>query len=193
MKSKKRIILVVVYSMLLLVLASINLKLNFITIPAPDEMISRQINYITISTVFIGFSFTALGLLLGLSSEKLIEKIKNTGIIMDKVGRIISSIVGFILSVVISLVFVLGLNHSLINNINILSVVDSFLYVLSVGYLIGGIVYFICAVFELYDLIKRVYRYNKQASARKIAIVKAELESTSKKMHNQDMNIDDIS
>lgn len=184
MKQKKRMMFFGAYSVLLLLIAGVNIKLNFIAIPSYNEMISRQIDYITISTVFAGFSFTALGLLLGLSSEKLIEKIKNTDIIMNKMERLISSIVAFILSVAVSLVFVLGLDISLINNENILLVADSLLYVFGLGYLIGGIVYFVYAVYELYDLIKRVYGYNKIETTKKIANAKAEQEATRQKMHD---------
>ena len=184
MKQKKRIVLGVVYSILLLAIACINVNLNFIIIPTSDEMVSRQIDYITISTVFSGFSFTALGLLLGLSSEKLIEKIKNTDIILDKIGGIISSIVAFILSVTVSLIFVLGLDISLFSASPTLLVVDKLLYVLGVGYLIGGIVYFVHAVYELYDLIKRVYGYNKKAATQKIAIAKEEMAATKQKMRD---------
>ena len=107
---------------------------------------------------------------------------------MDKVGRIISSIVFFILSVAVSLFFVLGLDCSLIGNADVLSVVDSILYVLSVGYLIGGIAYFVYAVYELYDLVKRVYGYNKKETNQKIATAKAELEATRKKMRDAEEN-----
>ena len=68
MKQKKKVVTVVAYSILLLVIAGVNIKLNFITIPSSEEMASRQIDYITISTVFAGFSFTALGLLPGIIS-----------------------------------------------------------------------------------------------------------------------------
>lgn len=188
MKPKRKVVKIVAYSILLLIIAGVNIKLNFVAIPPSEEMISRQIDYITISTVFAGFSFTALGLLLGLSSEKLIERIKNTNIIMDKVGRIISSIVFFILSVAVSLFFVLGLNNSLISNVDVLLVIDSMLYVLGIGYLIGGIAYFIYAVYELYDLVKRIYGYNKTETTQRIAIAKAELEVTRKKMRNEEEN-----
>lgn len=188
MKQKKKVVTVVAYSILLLVIAGVNIKLNYITIPSSEEMISRQIDYITISTVFAGFSFTALGLLLGLASEKLIEKIKNTNIIMDKVRRIISSIAFFILSVAVSLFFVLGLNNSLIGNADVLLVVNSMLYVLSVGYMIVGIAYFIYAVYELYDLVKRIYAYNRKETSKKISTAKAELEATRKKMRDAEEN-----
>ena len=77
MKQMKRITIIVIASLLLIVLAFLNIKFSFIIIPDSNDMSSRQIDFITIGTVFAGFSFTALGLLLGLSSEKLIERIKN--------------------------------------------------------------------------------------------------------------------
>ena len=188
MKQKKKMVIIIAYSILLLIIAGVNIKLKFITIPTSEKMIERQIDYITISTVFAGFSFTALGLLLGLSSEKLIEKIRNTNIIMDKVGRIIMSIVFFILSVIVSLFFVLGLNKSLITNIQILLLVDCILYIFSIGYLIGGIGYFIYTVYELYDLVKRIYGYNKKEASQMIDKAKAEMEATRKKMREIEMS-----
>ncbi len=191
MKNKKRIISFVVYSILLLVIGIVNLKWKFIQIPKSDEIVNQQIDYITISTVFAGFSFTALGLLLGLSSEQLIEKIKNTDIIMDKVGRIISSIVFFILSVVVSLFFVLGLDDSLIANEEVLLLVDNVLYVVGVGYLICGIFYFVYAVYELYDLIKRVYGYNKKITAERIDVAKKQMEEMREKMRQAENNMEE--
>lgn len=188
MKQKKKMVIIIAYSILLLIIAGVNIKLKFITIPTSEKMIERQIDYITISTVFAGFSFTALGLLLGLSSEKLIEKIRNTNIIMDKVGRIIMSIVFFILSVIVSLFFVLGLNKSLITNIQILLLVDCILYIFSIGYLIGGIGYFIYTVYELYDLVKRIYGYNKKEASQMIDKAKEEMEATRKKMREMEMS-----
>ena len=67
---------VIMLTIVLVILAVINTKYQFIIVPSSSEMVQRQIDYVTISTVFAGFSFTALGLLLGLSSEKLIERIK---------------------------------------------------------------------------------------------------------------------
>ena len=98
MKQRKKATIVIIVSVLLVVLATLNLKFNYIEIPSSDDMVGRQIDFITISTVFAGFSFTALGLILGMSSEKLIERVKNTNIISDKVDRIITSIVFFIMS-----------------------------------------------------------------------------------------------
>lgn len=180
-KKKGRIFTIVMYSILLLLIAMINLKYKYITIPTADKMVDVQINFITISTVFAGFSFTALGMLLGMSSEKLIELIKNTSIIFKKVGRIVTSIIFFIMSVVISLYFVLGFNMSLLKNEIVLAVSNNIIYVLGIGYLICGIGYFVYAVYELYDLLKRIYRYNSKDTEKQIELAKKELKNASRK------------
>lgn len=181
MKKNKRIVTIVIYSILLFVIAILNVKLGYITIPTVGEMVDRQIDFITISTVFAGFSFTALGLLLGMSSEKLIELIKNTSMIFDKVGRIITSIICFIMSVVVSLYFVLGFNVSLIEDVIILELVNKILYIIGVGYLIGGIAYFVYAVYELYDLLKRIYQYNARDVQQNIELAEKELKRAKEK------------
>lgn len=175
MKHKKRITIMVCVSLVLVTLASLNIKFSYIAVPDSNSMSDRQIDFITISTVFAGFSFTALGLLLGLSSEKLIDRIKNTSIIVDKVNRIITSIIFFILSVIISLFFVLGINESVFGNNSLLDVANRFIYVIGVGYLISGIAYFVYSVYELYDLIKRVYSFNRSYTSSQIQKAKEEM------------------
>lgn len=184
MKQMKRITIIVIASLLLIVLAFLNIKFSFIIIPDSNDMSSRQIDFITIGTVFAGFSFTALGLLLGLSSEKLIERIKTTSIITNKVNRIITSIIFFVLSVVISLFFILGLNVSMFEKTSFFDKVNSFFYVIGVGYLILGIIYFSYSVYELYDLIKRVYDYNQSNVNIQINKAKEEMENNKKALRN---------
>ena len=191
MKQKKKVMIVIIHSVLLLIIAIINTQISFITIPTIDNMTERQIDYITISTVFAGFSFTALGLLLGFSSEKLIEKIKNTDIIMQKLGRIILSIVFFSLSVAISLIFVLGLDLSVITKMIKIEEWKSILYVWGVGYLLDGIIFFLYSVYELYDLIKRIYGYNKKESIKKINLAKEQMENIKKKMREAEKSEED--
>lgn len=181
MKRKKKVSTVIIYSIILLCVAGLNIKYNLILVP-DDGMIQRQIDFITISTVFAGFSFTALGLLLGMSSEKLIELIKNTDIIVRKADRIILSIVFFILSVSISLIFILGLDESIIKDAYALSLWDNGMYIVGIGYLIGGMGYFVYAVYELADLIKRVYCFNDQEANKKIKQVTDQIENIRKKM-----------
>lgn len=52
MKQMKRITIIVIASLLLIVLAFLNIKFSFIIIPDSNDMSSRQIDFITIGTVF---------------------------------------------------------------------------------------------------------------------------------------------
>lgn len=125
--------------------------------PKSTEMVDRQIALSTISSVFAGFSFTALSLLLGLSSDELIERIKNTTIMSDKVQRIMYSIVYLVISDIFSLYFILGLNEISFIDRQTQSVVDFIIYGFSVGTMMIGMGYFVRCVFELYDLVKKIY------------------------------------
>ena len=51
-----------------------SIKYNIVSLPAPITMLDFQLNIITIVTVFAGFSFSVLGLLISLSSAKIMEK-----------------------------------------------------------------------------------------------------------------------
>lgn len=184
MKSKKKIIIFSIYSFFIAGIAVLNIKYHFILTPKDKELIDRQIDLITISTVFAGFSFTTLGLLLGLSSEKLIELIKNTSIMIKKVGRITESIIFFIASVILSLIMMLGLERKIFTEQKELENSETFLYVMCIGYLIAGVCLFVYSVYELYDLIKRIYRYNNQENKKNIVKVKKELKQLRDKEEN---------
>lgn len=190
MKQRKKATIVVIVSILLTVLAVLNLRFNYIEIPARHDMVDRQIDFITISTVFAGFSFTALGLILGMSSEKLIERVKNTNIVSNKVDRIITSIVFFIMSVIVSLYFVMGLNDSLLKETSILEGANNVVYVFGVGYLVAGIIYFVYSVYELHDLIKRVYGYNQNNNEKQIEKAKEEFEKNLQNLRNANYDKD---
>ena len=156
--------------------------MGVIVIPDSDHMVDRQIALITISTVFAGFSFTALGLLLGLSSEKLIEKIRRTDIIIKKVNRIVMSIVFFVLSVIVSLCYILGIQEFLFVDTEYYDVANAIIYVVGIGFLIFGIGYFVYSVVGLYDLISRVYMYNDIEAEERIKKAKQEIEKNADKL-----------
>ena len=70
----------------LLIINYLNNKVEFLRIPESEKMIEYQFNLITVSTVFAGFSFTILGLLIGLNGEKLLKKLEGTSI-LSRNGR----------------------------------------------------------------------------------------------------------
>ncbi len=61
MGQKKRVLSLVVALILLVIIAFLNNIVGIISIPDAKLMQDRQVDFITISTVFAGFSFTALG------------------------------------------------------------------------------------------------------------------------------------
>lgn len=182
----------IIYAALLSVIGAINYHYCFIRITEIDELTNLYTTFITISTVFAGFSFTALGLLLGLSSETLIQKISNTSIVIKKIQNIIFSIVFFVISSVLSLVSILKLDSEIVNcietyfKIKILENVNNFEYIFNVGFLLLGIFYFAFSVYELYDLLKRIYSYNSAESQMMIKAAKKELERNRNKLHEDD-------
>lgn len=188
MKQKKIMIQLLVITVVLMVIGIINVLMKVINVPI-NNMVDRQVDYITISTVFAGFSFTALGLLLGMSSEKLIEKVKKTSIIPRKVSKIIASIMFFVASVFVSLVYVLGLADIILKIDKIGIAVYEILYIVGIGYMIIGIVYFVVSVFELSDLIKRVYDYNSNENNKQLNSAKEQLSKMTdyKKEDNDDI------
>ncbi len=177
--NRKRLSMIITSAIIIFV-SFINLKISFIRIPDPKDLVDLQVDFITISTVFAGFSFTTLGLLLGLSSEKLIERIKDTSIVSRKVDKMMTSITYFLISVFVSLIFILGVNESIFGNLPIFDGINSLLYVIGIGYLFFGIVTFIISVYGLYDLIKRIYQFNRNKSLQKIEAARKTFEEKKK-------------
>lgn len=181
MDKKKILFQIVAITLFFVGFSFVNIQYQIITIPNGQNLIDRELDFITISTVFAGFAFTTLGLLMSFSSENYIKKIRNTNIIPKKVNRIIVSIVYFVLSVIVSLVVVLDFEkifgeYTLI--INHLS------YIISIGYLIMGMIYFVLSVKFLTNLISRIYNYDKKAVEKEMNTAKEQLENTRKKLEN---------
>lgn len=189
---KKKSLLII--SLSIIAAALINHQVSIINIPIRSKMEDYQIDYITISTVFAGFSFTILGIMLGLSSEELIKRISGTEIIINQVKNIVTSIVLFIASVAVSIIFVLGLDKSIIRALNkhgyccmeAIVTVDSILYIVGLGCLISGIIYFAISVRDFYKLIVHIYSFNRHKSDNKIAKLKNELS-----INNKSVSFDD--
>lgn len=176
---------ILITTVFILVVAIANLKFPVIGTPMRCKMEEYQIDFITISTVFAGFSFTILGIILGLSSEELVRRINKTSIIIDQVNTIVTSIVLCMISVAISLIIVLGVDISAIKLLNKIGVcnmgklasVDSILYIMGIGFLIGGIIFFIKSVKNFYNLIAHIYNFNRHKNDEKIVKLKEALKS----------------
>lgn len=147
-----------------ILLSLVNEKYHLI-VTSYEDMVGYQFNIFTISTVFAGFSFTSLGTLLGMSSETLMVRLKDTTVITDKSKKIVESLLYFCMSGLISLLYVVGIDQLIkrivlkISNINP-EIILNFIFLSGMLFLVIGIIYFMISVREMYDLIIRVYGCN---------------------------------
>jgi len=191
-KVKKGIIFI---SLFCVIFSWINEKYHLI-VTSYTDMVGYQFNVFTISTVMAGFSFTSLGTLLGLSSETLMKKLENTTIIINKSQRIVGSLLCFCASGLISLFFVIGLDNLLGRalmkiDINNWQMIINFIFLLGLVFLGAGIVYFIWSVYEIYDLIVRIYSCNaKKYKAMEIEY-KEEIEKAMERHKSTDASMSD--
>ena len=112
----------------------------FPAIPGSKEIIEYEFNLFTISSVFAGFSFTTLGILLGMSSENIMQRLQNTTVITNKSKNIVKSLLFFCISCFTSLAFIIGCT-GLISEI-----FQKMVYYFGIITLLLGIVYFLLSV-----------------------------------------------
>lgn len=168
------------------IFTKLNEKTTVITIPEPNNMIDYQFNLFTISSVFAGFAFTMLGILLGMSSEKLIERIRKTDIIIKKCRKIVLGLFFFCFSGIISLFFVVGIINFLNESMKI-GLIYQFSFICVVVFLLGGLLYFVISFLEIADLIRRIYGYDKSQIKKEKAEFKQitdEAREYNKKIHS---------
>lgn len=147
----------------LLIINYLNNKVEFLRIPESEKMIEYQFNLITVSTVFAGFSFTILGLLIGLNGEKLLKKLEGTSILSRNGRNLFTSVIFFCVSCFISLGFVLNINsffERCLKKIKISWNIDSLLYIFCISFLVLGIIYFLIAMKGVIQIVYTVYGYD---------------------------------
>jgi len=165
-----------------IILSFVNEKYHLI-VTSYGDMVGYQFNIFTISTVFAGFAFTSLGTLLGMSSENLMIKLKDTTVITDKSKIIVESLLYFCMSGFISLFYVVGIDGLLKRTVIKLFKINpdpilNFVFLSGIVFLVVGIIYFIISVRGVYELIIRVYgsntkKYEKMKEAFDLGIQEA--------------------
>lgn len=149
---------------MILICPIIIIKLNIISIKFlnTDEF---QSNMFTVSSVFMGFSVSTLGILLGLYSEKSIQKVAGTGILLKKIDRFTKSLKYMGIAMVIFFLSIIGI----INKLDKL-VSGSKIYFLTLGitlFLIG-LVFYLIGSYDLIQVLKIIYRVDKNKINEKI-------------------------
>ena len=146
-------------------------RYNIVIFPVSD-IIEYQFNLFTISSVLAGFSFSVLGMFLGMFSEKMMDEIKETSIITRKSRKIVNSLILFCVSGFVSLFFIIRLDVAIERIVLKLfnskgEIIINSIFLIGIISLLLGIIYFLIAVYEIYGLIEKVYGYNKRKKSMK--------------------------
>lgn len=143
-------------------------KVKLINMPNSEQMDDFQFNLITVSTVFAGFSLTVLGMLLGMFSEPMAEKLKDTSIVTRKSSKLMNSVMAFCGSGIISLLFIVKFNLFINGNeIELFNKLTEYFFVLGIVLMGIGIIYFISSTIGVFQLISIIY-INKANNYEKI-------------------------
>lgn len=154
----------VIIEVVIIFIAIINLFTNIISIPADSDMIDFQFSILTVSTVFVGFSFTALGMLLGFASDKLVESLKNTDFMLKNSSKLVLSIIFFSVSIIISLGYIIGIDKFMMDIFSkiphiLKGFLRNLLFINCIGYLVAGFIQYLSELRELYRLISHIYAF----------------------------------
>lgn len=144
--------------------------LFYIDIGNPVEY---HFNIITVNSILSGFSLTNLGVLISVSSDQLIEKLKGTDILIKRNILISYSIIFGAISIFISLLFVLNFELA-INNI-VIELIHEFLFALEICSLILSIIYFLLSLRKMIQLLSYIYVPRNKYSEEKIELIKKQL------------------
>jgi hypothetical protein len=153
---------------LLVLLSIICCCLKIISIP--DDLISTQFNLLTVSTVFAGFSFTVLGLIISLSDTSVLDSLKETSFLRSYCLIVVRSIAYFLISVVISLYFILEI-HIWIESMakkDITQYTIDIPYILGILFLLLGIILFCKSVYKLVQTMNKNFEINEKKGQDKI-------------------------
>ena len=105
-----------------------------------------------------------------MNSEERMRKLDDTSVVINKSKKIVISLIYFMISSLMSLFLILNVPKLLENikivvseKIDVLGLIQRFIYYAGILSLLVGIIYFIISVYEVYDLIKRVYGISDSA------------------------------
>ena len=135
-------------------------KTKIISVPSVENMMEFQFNLITVSTVFAGFSFSVLGMLMGMYSQPLMQKLGDTTIVTNKSINIKKSIFYFCVSGAVSLFYILGIDSFIVSLIPKVQSYMQYIFIASILFLIIGIVFFLISTVGVFKIISKIYGCN---------------------------------
>jgi len=175
--------------------AFINNKFQIMQVPV--DAVNYEFNLITIVTVFAGFSFSVLGLILSLSTSDIIKKLEETNLISDNCRVIYRSIISFIISFFLSLYFIVGIDAFISDfiiqnngNIYFFLIARSVVFVFGICYMIRGIILFMISVKKMVGLMNYIFASNMKKAQKKIELFNKSIENIEKMQNIDDDEFD---
>ena len=181
------IIELLIASILSVIIGTIVDKCTNITIP--DDMQNFQFNIITITTVFAGFSFSVLGVLISLSSTSVMERLKETSELKTSCNVITDSIVFFMVTFFWALFFILGFEQPFIA---IFRIRKGYLFSVEMGHLLYGIILFLRSVYRMAYMIHYIFSDSQRKADKELKDFSASVKNIKKEMENFKSNSDDM-
>lgn len=174
----------------------INYRYKIIVLPT-ENLIDYQFNLFTVTSALAGFSFTTLGILLGMGSETLINKLKDTKIVIARCQKITISFVFFCISSIISLYFIIGGDNVTTRILfkifgRDFIAVNQTIFLFEILCLFVGLIYFIISICSVYDLIKRVYGHTSKNYEKLKNDFMKDLNEAKKRQDSADAKIDKV-
>lgn len=136
---------------------------------------------LTVNSILSGFSLTNLGVLINISSDQLIEKIKGTDILTKRNTVILHSVIFGVISIFSSLLFIVKF-HRIDNEIFLqcAKVLKIYIYDMEIISLIISIAYFLLSVKKMTELISYVYVPKKIYTKEKIDKISKQMDKSVK-------------
>ena len=124
-------------------------KYEFISkVPDNEDL---HFNLLTISTVFSGFLFTSLGLLIGFIDRANMPELETAGYTSKYFNGVLMGIAIFLISIFVSISFIVFVEIP--HEIKVFN--------FEVFLLIGGVLFFIKAVYDVFKILRKVRKYVK--------------------------------
>lgn len=131
------------------------------------ESESLQLSLFVVSSIFIGFSTTALAIFSVLSSHKMAVKVAQTSVMSEKISRFTKSLKCMAVSMIIFLSSILGV-FDFLKISRLLLVVGLLLFLI-------GFTYYLMVLYDLIKMLKILYSVDEERKRQTIANFEKEL------------------
>ena len=131
------------------------------------ESESLQLSLFVVSSIFIGFSTTALVIFSVLSSHKMVVKVAQTSVMSEKISRFTKSLKCMAVSMIIFLSSILGV-FDFLKISRLLLVVGLLLFLI-------GFTYYLMVLYDLIKMLKILYSVDEERKRQTIANFEKEL------------------